>query len=250
MSSTEKNNQTKRVTAADQSNEGRVETKKRKIGEALNDDDDDDDDEAKSGKIWLNNKLVSRPNYPTSHGILLYRKPKCNTDNNKDADSDSKKFMNLFRTTDIRYLLGLIPQGSAWTVFKGLPEGNEKPHETAAREFEEETSLGFPYGKDDRKTWPIKAELYGITSTKKLLHIYLIPAPNDLDISKFDKDKVVKIDSGRFAGVPEIVEIKFMTKKQAIAGMVGRGKTKAAKIYKSQIPILERAEDILKNNKP
>ena len=29
-----------------------------------------------SSKIWLNNKLVDRPKYPTSYGILLYRKKK------------------------------------------------------------------------------------------------------------------------------------------------------------------------------
>ena len=239
MSTEEKNNETKRASSANHSNDGSVATKKHKIRETL--------DEAKSRKIWLNNKLVPRPNYPTSHGILLYRLPESNDNKNKDGDSDAKKLMNLFRSNEIRYLVGLTPQGNAWTVFKGLPEAKERSQETAAREFEEETSLKFPYDKGDWKTWPIQAELYGVTSTKKLLHIYLIPAPDDLEISKFDKDKVVKIDSGRFAGVPEIVEIKFMTKKQAIAGMVGRGKTKAAKIYKSQISILERADAILNN---
>lgn len=241
MSSKEKKEEPKRATPIEHSNEGNVATKKQKIGEAL---DDDENDETKSGKIWLNNKLVPRPNYPTSHGILLYRKPSTNAEQAGNDESDAKKWKNIFQQSDVRYLLGLIPQGNSWTVFKGLPEPNETPEETAVREFEEETSLKFPY---DCKTWPVKAELYGVTSTKKLLHIYLMEAPSDLDTKKFDVDKVVKIDSGRFAGVPEIIEIKFLTKKQAIQGIPGRGKQKAAKIYKSQISILERADAILNN---
>ncbi len=240
MSTKEKKSEPKRATPILHSNEGIVATKKRKTGEAL----DDDDDGTKNSKIWLNNKLVPRPNYPTSHGILLYRNPSANNEKNGENESDMKKWNNIFQQSDVRYLLGLIPQGNSWTVFKGLPEPNERPEETATREFEEETSLKFPY---DYKTWPVKAELYGVTSTKKLLHIYLMEAPSDLETKKFDVDKVVKIDSGRFAGVPEIIEIKFLTKKQAIAGIPGRGKTKAAKIYKSQVSILERADAILNN---
>ena len=96
-------------------------------------------------------------------------------------------------------MLGLIPQGNSWTVFKGLPEGNnEQPEETAIREFEEESSLTFPYNNDNNNyNWDKKYEiLYGVTSTKKLLQIYLIPAPLDIDISKFDISNVVKIDKG------------------------------------------------------
>ena len=236
MSTKEKKPEPKRTTPIDHSNVGSVATKKRKTGDAL------DDDETKNSKIWLNNKLVPRPNYPTSHGILLYRNPSSKNAKNGENESDAKKWKNIFQKPDVRYLLGLIPQGNSWTVFKGLPEANERPEETATREFEEETSLKFPY---DCKTWPVKAELYGVTSTKKLLHIYLMEAPSDLDIQKFDVKNVVKIDSGRFAGVPEIIEIKFLTKKQAIAGIPGRGKTKNAKIYKSQVSILERADAIL-----
>ena len=146
-----------------------------------------------------------------------------------------------------QYLLGLIPQGNSWTVFKGLPENDERPEEIAIREFEEESSLDFPYNRKDWKSCPVRSELYGVTSTKKLLHIFLIPAPPELAISKFNVDNVVKIDAGRYSGVPEIIEIKYLTKRQAIEGMVGRGKTKAAKIYKSQVSILERADLILNN---
>lgn len=113
------------------------------------------------------------------------------------------------------------------------------------REFEEESSLVFPYDRQDWDSCPVKSELYGVTSTKKLLHIYLIPAPPELDDAKFDVDKVVKIDGGRFLGRPEIIEIKFMTKQQAIEGIRHRGNTATAKIYKSQVSILERADAIL-----
>ena len=233
--------QNKRSSDVDQSGEGSgVAVKKAKLEKSPI--------TTKSDTIWLNNKLVPRPNYPTSHGILFYRMPNTNEQKEKNTDSSKDKqkwWTKSFQNKDIRYLLGMIPQGNSWTVFKGLPEKGEEPQETAMREFEEESSLPFPYDKTDWNTWPVKAELYGVTSTKKLLHIYLIPAPDKLTISKFDVEKVVKIDLGRFSGVPEIIDIKFLTKKQAIEGMPGRGKTKAAKIYKSQISILERAEAIL-----
>jgi 8-oxo-dGTP pyrophosphatase MutT (NUDIX family) len=188
-------------------------------------------EEGGGDRILLNGKLVPRPNCPTSYGILFY----------KQED-----------TSEIRYLLGLIPQGNAWTVFKGLPETDELPQETAVREFQEETSLTFPY--PEWENCPIKTKLYGITS-KKLLEIYLISAPlsssssspgSELDISRFNVDKVVKIDSGYMAGKPEIVEIRYLSMKQAIEGVPGRGMSKVAKIYKSQVGILEQAETILK----
>lgn len=202
------------------------------------------DDDSDCNKIWLNHKLVPRPNYVTSYGILFYRDPQ---NNNRRVEDDSETATVIKpQCLEFEYLLGLIPQGNSWTVFKGLPEGDEKPHETAMREFEEETSLDFPYSKADWKHHcEIKAELYGVTSTKKLLQIFLIRAPPMLDVSKFEIDKVVKIDSGRFSGVPEIIEIKFLTKKQAVEGTCGTGKYKVAKIYKSQISILERADMIL-----
>jgi len=219
--------------------------KKARIG------DNKSEDEKKNCMIWLNNKLVVRPNYTTSYGILLYREADASNDNDKnDNDTDDNEGIpSGVQTTQFQYLLGLIPQGNSWTVFKGLPENNERPEETAMREFQEESSLDFPYKTQDNwESCPVKAELYGVTSTKKLLQIFLIPAPPELDISKFNVDNVVKIDgNGRFSGVPEIIEIKFLTKKQAIEGIRGQGKNKVAKIYKSQISILERADTILNN---
>eukprot|EP00536_Pseudo-nitzschia_multiseries_P001125 jgi/Psemu1/282803/fgenesh1_pg.14_\ len=223
-------------------------------------------------KIWLNNKLVVRPNYVTSYGILFYRESGARThpkeskptqDSSKDdghnnVNNNSTDVRAKQKETQFEYLLGLIPQGNSWTVFKGLPETNERPEDTAVREFEEESSLPFPYpypnpredwGKSDSCCCPVTAVLHGVTSTKKLLEIFLIPAPPGLDVSQFDVDKVVKIDgSGRFSGLPEIVEIRFLTKTRAVEGIRGKGKHKIAKIYKSQVSILERADRILKNN--
>jgi len=212
------------------------------------------EDRSKDGKngdkIWLNNKYVVRPNYPTSYGILFYcRDSVVNDRNNKIVNSDEELdgMHPTAQQVQFRYLLGLIPQGNSWTVFKGLPENDERPEETAIREFEEESSLDFPYNKDDWNNCPIRSVLYGITSTKKLLHIFLIPSPPELNISKFNVDRVVKIDSGKFSGLPEIIDIKYLTKKEAIQGIRSRGRTKAAKIYKSQVSILERADAILQN---
>jgi len=61
----------------------------------------------------------------------------------------------------------------------------------------------------------------------------------------------VKIDNGFWAGKPEIIQIDFLTKYQAIKGTSmstgnnKNGENKIARIYKSQISILERAETIL-----
>jgi len=188
---------------------------------------------------------VVRPSYATSYGVLFYRQQSGGFGNESNFD-------NVRASREFEYLLGLIPQGNAWTVFKGVPEINERPEETAVREFEEESSLPFPY---EREEWgkssrcPVTATLYGVTSTKKLLEIYLLPAPPVLDVSRFDVNKVVKIDgSGRFAGLPEIVEIRFLTRAQATEGVRGKGSDKIAKIYKSQISILERADWILNSN--
>jgi len=214
-------------------------------------------------KILLNNKLVDRPSYPTSYGILFYREQLIE-DVVENKNNTNRKTR---RRKHFEYLLGLIPQRNSLTMFKGLPEGNERPRATAIREFEEESSLTFPYKKNNINNnnnrekeeedydfdWDNKYEiLYGVTSTKKLLQIYLLPAPSDLDISKFDIDKVMKIDNGFWAGKPEIVQLFFLTKNQAIKGTStstgnnNNGKTtKVARIYKSQISILERAETIL-----
>jgi len=216
-------------------------------------------------KIVLHNKLVDRPNYPTSYGILFYREKLIEevVENNNNTNRET---VTQQRRKKFEYLLGLIPQRNSWTVFKGLPEGNERPRATAIREFEEESSLIFPYKEktnnnnnnqeeedyDHDFDWDNKYDiLFGVTSTKKLLQIYLLPAPSDLDISKFDIDKVMKIDNGFWAGKPEIIQIDFLTKNQAIKGTSmstgnnKNGENKIARIYKSQISILERAETIL-----
>jgi 8-oxo-dGTP pyrophosphatase MutT (NUDIX family) len=272
-------NKNKKARIAIKDNKNEIITDCNKRSECNNNNNMNRNNNNNNSKIWLNNKLVDRPNYPTSYGILLYRGKKIeeeevivenNNNNNNSAtcsSSSSSSSSNTQRSSsgkEFEYLFGLIPQGNSWTVFKGLPEGNnERPEETAIREFEEESSLTFPYNNNKRGdededededeedydyNWDKKYEiLYGVTSTKKLLQIYLIPAPLDIDISKFNISNVVKIDKGYMVGKPEIIQINFLTKNQAIEGTtVPYGKnSKVAKIYKSQISILERAETIL-----
>ena len=241
-------------SSTDNTTKNEDENKKARVGHCTN----IIKNEQKNSKIWLNNKFVVRPNYVTSYGILLYRESTVsdetskknieNTHEDTEGSSSNNSSGGVVQGRRFEYLLGMIPQGNSWTVFKGLPESDERPEETAVREFEEETSLPFPYQRDEwgKSGCPVKSELYGVTSTKKLLQIFLIPAPPGLDVSKFDVDEVVKIDgSGRFSGLPEIVEIRFLTKKQAIEGIRSKGKHKIAKIYKSQVSILERADRIL-----
>lgn len=190
--------------------------------------------------IWVDGKLIKRPTHvAVSYGILIYK---------KEEDDGGN--------TEYNYLLGLIPQGNAWTVFKGMPEedGNETPEQTAMREFQEETSIPFPYpnlssssGCNNDHNKKIKATtLFGLTSNKKkLLEIYLVRAPETFSSSGFDKEKVVKIDSGYMQGKPEIIDIQFMTKQEAVEGFATAGRKKTVKIYKSQIGILEHAEVFL-----
>lgn len=168
--------------------------------------------------IWVDGKLIDRPkNLTVSYGVLLY----------KYEDGEHK------------YLLGKIPQGNSWTVFKGLPEDGETPDQTAIREFTEETSIPFPF-EDFSKCKETK--LFGRTSNK-LLEINLVKAPENFSIATFDVDNVVKIDSGYMKGKPEIVEIQFLTKKQAVGGTPS--KNKLVKVYASQVGILDHAQDFL-----
>ena len=177
--------------------------------------------------IWLDGKCIVRPTKTSlSYGILMYK---------RDHEDNSFK-----------YLLGLIPQRNAWTVFKGMPDAGETPEQTAIREFIEETSLPFPYPEEEFENILV-TKLYGKTS-KKLLEIYLVEAPANVDISIFDVDKVVKIDGEYMKGQPEIVDIQFLTKDQAIHGTnvtTSKGH-KHVNIYKSQKGIIEHAEVFLR----
>ena len=308
-----------------------------------------------SSKIWVDGRLVDRPStYPTSYGVLFYRRRRVG-----GSSSSSGNDHRSLRPYEFQYLLGLIPQRNFWTVFKGMSEEadsngrSESPFETAIREFEEESSLRFPYkdnsndnnedeeeandddggdnkaqrenweksdGKDDEdrrrcaldftnEIWPppelstkttgsvpfLSTVLHGITSRRKLLEIYLIPDPDEpigtaqsegndftthpattsptkrLDISKFDVDKVVKIDGGYMKGRPEIVQLAWLTRRQAVDdGIVpsttnknggnndtksspsssssSSSKSKPIKIYNSQISIIDRAEELLQRH--
>jgi 8-oxo-dGTP pyrophosphatase MutT (NUDIX family) len=147
---------------------------------------------------------------PTSYGVLLFRRGE----------------------EGIRFLLGKIPQGNFWTVFKGMPEVNETPYETALREFQEET------GSSALKELSPIATLTGKTS-QKTLEIFLQEWTQPPENIVFDIDQVVKIDSGYMAGRPEIIDIKWLSLDQAMNGVHG------AKIYKSQETILSQAYEVI-----
>ena len=173
----------------------------------------------------------------TSYGVLLYRKVTCSHGQNGADDKNRNNDNNKDKTKKkIQFLLGMIPQRNWWTVFKGLPDNKEEsPYETALREFEEET--GIPKGLIPK----IEPEhvLTGKVNKHKKLEIYLQNGSN-FDESKFDLNKVVKIDSGYMKGQPEIVKIRWLTFEEAlITGIDG------AKIYKSQQHILKQAHEFL-----
>lgn len=133
----------------------------------------------------------------------------------------------------IQYLLGKIPQGNFWTVFKGLPEENETPMETALREFAEETGNANVLRSIDVDAPILKGRV-----GKKDLFIYLVEG-SDISESIFNMENVVRIDSGYMEGQPEIIAIQWLTYLQAMEGCAG------AKIYNSQQSILQQAEALL-----
>jgi predicted NUDIX family NTP pyrophosphohydrolase len=128
----------------------------------------------------------------------------------------------------VEFLLGLVPQESYWTVFKGAKESDEDEHSAAKREFTEETSFGWPSDAtfDDNKV------LSGKTRNKEL-KIWLVEM-STLDINGFDSSKVVPIDSGQWAGQPEIVKIEWMD-----------GDTAMARMPKSQKSMIKQAEGMI-----
>lgn len=153
---------------------------------------------------------------PVSYGVLLHKK----------------------QDDEVVYLLGMIPQRNWWTVFKGMPNNDdESPHETALREFREET------GTDENVLQAISPEatLYGKTGKKDLV-IYLQEG-SEVSSESFNLERVVKIDQGYMKGKPEIVAIRWLTMREALDGVDG------AKIYKSQESILRDAQDFVINEK-
>lgn len=179
--------------------------------------------------IWLDGKCIVRPTKSSiSYGILMYK---------LDEENNNSKF---------KYLLGLIPQRNAWTVFKGMPDVGETPQQTAIREFTEETSLPFPYPEEEFQN-KVTTTLFGKTS-KKLLEIYLVEAPANFSIAGFDIDRVIKIDGEYMKGQPEIVDIQFLTKDEAVNGTTvttSKGERNVT-VYKSQKGIIEHADVFLR----
>ena len=153
---------------------------------------------------WHSYIKADQTKKPVSYGILPYR---------------------LFNNR-IEFLLGMPPQGNYWTVFKGAKEGRETAHETAAREFQEETGFVFPreaHFSDDK----ILTGIVGKGKKQKELKIWLVEMP-DLQIVDFDVEKVVPIDTGHYAGQPEIVKIEWITAETAVERMPPSQKTMIA----------------------
>jgi hypothetical protein len=159
-----------------------------------------------------------------SYGVLLYKRV---ADTEKEA------------AVSIQFLLGLIPQRTNWTVFKGVPndgdgDNRESPEETALREFEEETGTK---GLLTCQNFRPEATLHG-RAGKKHLEIFLHEG-SFFQESDFFLERVVKIDSSYMKGKPEIVAVRWLDLHQALDGVQG------AVVYKSQENILREAHDIL-----
>ena len=144
-----------------------------------------------------------------SYGVLLFRQ----------------------RQQQWEYLLGKIPQGNFWTAFKGLGEPGETPHETALREFAEETGI------NDLTSLEPVTTLYGKAGKKDI--VLFLQDGSHISQECFEIEKVVKIDQGYLKGRPEIIGIQWMTRKQALEGIDG------ARIYPSQQDMLQQAETYL-----
>jgi 8-oxo-dGTP pyrophosphatase MutT (NUDIX family) len=170
---------------------------------------------------------IDRVSVVVSYGLLLYQQ--------HDDDASS-----------IRFLLGLIPQRNWWTVFKGLPEGpDESPHETAMREFREETgvsdqvaSLLFGGPSTNACAFEPETTLHAKVGSSKDLCIFLVNGSR-IQEADFNMDRVAKIDQGYMQGRPEIVAMRWLSLEQALQGVEG------AKIYKSQVQLLQQANQFL-----
>jgi 8-oxo-dGTP pyrophosphatase MutT (NUDIX family) len=207
-----------------------------------------------------------------SYGILLYKRGiNCERttttttttndhDNNDNNQKPQQRQQQVEKHDDeIRFLLGLIPQRNWWTVFKGLPDTNEQgvvvesPHETALREFQEETSIAWT-GTLLNPELTLHGHV-GAGKNKKKLVIYLVQDGsgdncNCISTNQFDVSKVVKIDSGYMKGQAEIVAIQWLSYHQAMNGIMSADtNNKLAKIYTSQRGILEEAYKYLTTGK-
>ena len=128
----------------------------------------------------------------------------------------------------------------------------ETPHETALREFQEETSIALTTTRSVNGGGVLLPELtlqgqVGSGKKKKRLVIYLIKdgdddddcCRNSISTDQFDVSKVVPIDNGYMKGQPEIVAIQWLSYRQAMDGILMD--SKHAKIYTSQRGIFEDA---------
>ena len=125
------------------------------------------------------------------------------------------------------FLLGQAPQGW-WSDFRGgeEPEDGGDLKVTAAREFKEESSFDLPVSLDDAFRLEHKNAAVYLTDLAEL-------NPED-----FDVNKVMKINKGHLAGIPEIVAVQWYHINDL------------PQIPRSRMPIIEKAIQMLTAPEP
>ena len=140
---------------------------------------------------------------------------------------------------DVQFLMGEPPQKTYWTAFKGGMDADDRSeHDTAIREFEEESSFVFDGDMDHTKI------LTGATPNKNL-KIWLVEMPH-IDPADFDVDAVLKIDSDdpEWHGQPEIVNVAWLSSADASA----RADEYQRPMISQALKMIAGSEDIRKKN--
>ncbi len=96
----------------------------------------------------------------------------------------------------------------AWSVPKGLVEGDEEPLATAFREFGEELGVPAPVGADDVTDLGEVRQASG-----KRVRVFSAPAPRGFDVATV-RSNTVRLElprgSGRFVDVPEVDDARWV----------------------------------------
>jgi 8-oxo-dGTP pyrophosphatase MutT (NUDIX family) len=178
--------------------------------------------------------------------------PSPNPDSSNSNGNNTTTTATTTSFPQFHFLLGLIPQRTWYTVFKGIPNNNEStPAQTAIREFEEETGTQGQ-GLLSIDTFVPETTLHGKVGNKKKLEIFLYEGSWFLPTQHFCLERVVPIDTGYMKGRPEIVSVRWMTLDEALSGITADNNTSTkgttttkARIYKSQESILQDAHTYL-----
>jgi len=125
------------------------------------------------------------------------------------------------------FLLGRAPQGW-WSDFRGRADAQDGGDlmVTAAREFREESSFDLPVSLEDAHRLEHKNSAVWLTDLA------------EINADEFDINKVMKITKGKYAGVPEIVEVGWYKIDQL------------PRIANTRMPIIQKAIDTLTAPEP